>query len=255
MNSIGRSIAIELARAGCDVVVTGTGRATERYPAAEQAVGWRDIESVADEIRHRGRRAMAVVNDVADAGSVDDLCARVVAEMGRVDILINNAGAARGPDRAPVLDVAPDAWRHVIDVNLTGAFLMSRRFGRVMVEQGRGGCIVNISSIGGKLSPARAAAYAASKAGLQSLTAAMATEVADHQLRVNAICVGYVRTGRVDDLVSSGDYEAIVRTNVPLGRAGTGEDIAHAAIFLCSDQAAWITGQQWNVDGGQLTIR
>ncbi|MGD9998460.1 MAG: SDR family NAD(P)-dependent oxidoreductase [Acidimicrobiia bacterium] len=255
MSSIGRSIAVELARAGCDVVVTGTGRPAERYPPAEQAVGWRDVESVADEIRAHGRRALAVVNDVTDAGSVDELCARVVGELGRVDILINNAGAARGPDRVPVLDVSPDAWRHVIDTNLTGAFLMSRRFGRVMVDQGRGGSIVNISSIGGKLSPPRAAAYAASKAGLQSLTASMASELADQQVRVNAICVGYVRTGRVDDLVDSGQYESIVRTNVPLGRAGTGDDIAHATVFLCSDQAAWITGQQWNVDGGQLTVR
>ena len=111
MRSIGRPIAVELARAGCDVVVTGTGRSPDRYPDDEKAAGWRDIESVAEEIRALGRRALPVVTSVADADAVDALAAQVMAEMGRVDIVVHNAGAARGEDRVPVVDMPLDAWR------------------------------------------------------------------------------------------------------------------------------------------------
>ena len=150
MRSIGRPIAVELARAGCDVVLTGTGRPPERYPEDEQAAAWRDIESVADEVRSLDRRALAVVSDVSDPDAVDALADHVVRELGRVDIVVNNAGAARGDDRVPVVDLDIDEWRKVIDVNLNGTFYMSRTFGRRLVEQGEGGSIVNISSIGGK---------------------------------------------------------------------------------------------------------
>ena len=184
MRSIGRPIAVELARAGCDVVLTGTGRAPERYPDDEKAVGWRDIDSVADEVRALGRRALPVVSDVSDAGAVDALAEQVVAELGRVDIVVNNAGAARGDDRVPVVDLDVDLWRTVIDVNLNGTFYMSRAFGRRIVAQGHGGSIVNISSIGGKMMAARTAAYAASKAGIHALTCAMASELGPDGVRV-----------------------------------------------------------------------
>ena len=143
MRSIGRPIAVELAKAGCDVVVTGSGRPPESYPEDERAAGWRDIESVAEEIEAQGRRALALVNDVTDADAVDALAGRVMAEFGRVDIVVNNAGAARGEDRVAVVDVDLDVWRHVIDVNLHGAFYMSRSFGRRLIEQGDGGSITN----------------------------------------------------------------------------------------------------------------
>jgi 3-oxoacyl-[acyl-carrier protein] reductase len=252
MRSIGRPIAVELARAGCDVVVTGSGRPPERYPDDERAVGWRDVDSVADEIRALGRRALAVVSDVADADAVEALADRVTAELGRVDIVVNNAGAARGPDRVPVVDVDVDVWRHVIDVNLNGAFYMCRAFGRRLLAQGHGGSIVNISSIGGKMMGPRTAAYAASKAGLQAMTACMAREVGRAGVRVNAICPGVVDTYRMDDVGRGERWEALVHDNVPLGRAGTGEDIASAALYLCSDQGSWITGQSYNVCGGMV---
>ena len=252
MRSIGRPIAVELARAGCDVVITGSGRPPERYPADEQAAGWRDIASVAEEIEAEGRRVLAVVNDVTDASAVDALADRVMAEMGRVDVVVNNAGAARGADRVPVVDVDLDVWRHVIDVNLHGSFHMSRSFGRHLIAQGEGRSITNISSIAGKLLPANAAAYAASKAGLQALTAAMAREVAPHGIRVNALCVGIVDTSRLDDVPRGPAFEDMIRRNVPLGRAGTGEDIANMVIFLAAPAGAWITGQAYNVDGGQV---
>ncbi len=136
MRSIGRPIAVELARAGCDVVLTGTGRPPEQYPDDEKEAGWRDIEAVADEVRALGRRALPVVSDVSDPAAVEVLAQRVADEMGRVDIVVNNAGAARGADRVPVIDLDPELWHRVIDVNLHGTFYMSRAFGRRLVDQG-----------------------------------------------------------------------------------------------------------------------
>jgi 3-oxoacyl-[acyl-carrier protein] reductase len=255
MRSIGRPIAVELARAGCDVVLTGTGRPPERYPDDEREAGWRDIDSVADEIRALDRRALPVVSDVSDPDAVEALADRVLDELGRVDIVVNNAGAARGDDRVPVVDLPVDQWRTVIDVNLNGTFYMSRTFGQRLVAQGEGGSIVNISSIGGKLMGAKTAAYAASKAGIHALTCAMATELGRENIRVNAICPGIIDTFRLDDIPRGERWDAMVQRQIPLGRAGTGEDVAWMAVYLCSDQGSWITGQLYTVDGGTLPGR
>jgi NAD(P)-dependent dehydrogenase (short-subunit alcohol dehydrogenase family) len=255
MRSIGRPIAVELARAGCDVVLTGTGRPPERYPADEQAAGWRDIDSVADEVRALARRALAVVSDVSDADAVATLAHQVLEELGRVDIVVNNAGAARGDDRVPVVDLPIEQWRTVIDVNLNGTFYMSRTFARHLVTQGDGGSIVNISSIGGKMMAARTAAYAASKAGIHALTCAMASELGGDGIRVNAICPGIIDTYRLDDIPRGERWDAMVQRQIPLGRAGSGDDIAWMTVYLCSDQGAWITGQLYTVDGGTLPGR
>jgi NAD(P)-dependent dehydrogenase (short-subunit alcohol dehydrogenase family) len=193
------------------------------------------------------------VSDVTDRAAVEALADRVVAELGRVDVVVNNAGAARGVDRVPVLDLDPGAWAHVIDVNLHGTFHMSQVFGRRLVDRGEGGSIVNISSIGGKMMSARTAAYSASKAGVHALTCAMAEELAGDGIRVNAVCPGIVDTARVDDMRPAWD-EMIARA-VPLGRAGTGDDIAWMVVYLCSDQGSWITGQLYSVDGGTLPGR
>lgn len=254
MRSIGRAIAVELARAGCDVAITGTGRPPSRFPAAERATGWRDIDSVADEIRALGRRALPVVSDVADEAGVNRLLSTVLEAFGQVDVLVNNAAAARGADRVPVLDLDVATWDRVMSVNVRGPFLMTRAFGRRMVEQGGGGVVVNISSIGGKLSGARSAAYSASKAALQSLTSSAAKELGAHRIRVNALCPGVVDTSRLDD-VDPDSWERYVHDQVPLRRIGAPLDVARAAVFLAADQADWVTGQCWNVDGGQLTIR
>jgi 3-oxoacyl-[acyl-carrier protein] reductase len=255
MRSIGRPIALHLARAGCDVVVTGTGRDPSTFPAEEQAAGWRDIESVAEEVQALGRRALPIVTDVADAEAVDALADRVVAELGRVDVLVNNAAASRAGDRVPVVDLDLEAWRKVLSIGLDGALYMSRAFARRMLEAGVGGSIVNISSVGGKIGGASTAAYAAAKSGLHAVTSAMANELGASGIRVNAICPGIIDTSRLDDLHAAGRFDEVVRRNIPLARAGTGDDVAAAVVFLCSDQGAWVTGQQWNVDGGQLTIR
>lgn len=254
MRSIGRSIALELARAGCDVVITGSGRPPQEFPEDEKAAGWRDIESVAEEIRALGRRALPVVSDVSNLDSVQALAEQVLADLGRVDFIINNAGAARAGDRVPVLELPPEAWSKVIDTNLTGTFYMSQVFGRLLRDQQQGGAIVNISSIGGKMMAPTTAAYAASKAGIHALTCAMSGELGPEGVRVNAVCPGIVMTSRLDDL-SEEQWSGIIDAMVPLKRAGSPADIGAMVTYLCSDQGAWISGQLYSVDGGQLAGR
>jgi 3-oxoacyl-[acyl-carrier protein] reductase len=253
MRAIGRAIAVTLAREGCDVVITGTSRSRDTFPPDEQEAGWLGLASVAEEIEGLGRRCQQIVTDRIDEPVADRVVAEVVAEFGGADILVNNAAAARGADRVPVVEMDVSAWQQVIDVNLTGTFLMSRAFGRLFTTQGRGGSIVNISSIGGKLMGARTGAYAASKAGVHALTSAMAQELGEYGIRVNAICPGIVRTARLDDL-DDATWAQIIQTHIPLRRAGETSEIADLVAFLCSSAGAWVTGQAWNVDGGQLTI-
>lgn len=254
MRSIGRAVAVEFAKAGCDVVITGTGRSPERYPEDEKEAGWRDIESVADEIRALGRRALPVVTDISDEQKVEELFDLAEQELGSVDILVNNAAASRGEDRVHVVDLEPAVFDTVISVNLRGTFLMTKSFARRLIALQRGGSVINISSVGGKLGGPGTAAYSASKAGVQSLTSSTAKELGRQGIRVNALCPGVTATSRLDDW-SQDRWAAYVDANIPLGRVGEPSEVAHAAVFLASDQAAWVTGQAWNIDGGQLTIR
>lgn len=252
MLSIGRPIAVVLARAGCDVVLTGTGRPPEQYPDEEKAAGWQDIDSVAAEVRAEGRRALPLVSDVADEAAVRGLLDRTLAEFGRVDFIVNNAGAARGRDRVPVVDMPIDAWDTVIRVNLRGTFLMSKIFGQQLIDAGNGGVIVNISSVAGKILPPNTSAYASSKAGIQALTASMAQEVGRYGIRVNAICPGLVETYRLDDIRGTPAWDQTIAGRIPLQRAGRGDEIAWATAYLCSDQGSWISGQSINIDGGMV---
>jgi 3-oxoacyl-[acyl-carrier protein] reductase len=254
MRSTGRPIATALAKAGCDVVLTGTGRPPSEFPVSEQAADWRGIESVAEEIRALGRRALPLVADVTDPAAVEALTEQVERALGPVDVLVNNAAAPRGPDRKPVIELDPSVWHHVIDVNLHGTFNCSRVVAQRMVERGAGGCIVNISSIGGKLMSANNAAYSVSKVAIHGLTSAMAGELGRYGIRVNAICPGVLDTSRVDDIPRDSDGWRQLLGLIPLGRAGQGDDVAALTVFLCSDQGSWISGQQWNVDGGQVTV-
>jgi len=206
---------------------------------------------VAEEVRALGRKAIPLVSDVSNLASVKALAEKVMTQCGRVDIVINNAAAARGNDRKPVVDLDPADWLKVLDIGLNGAFYMCKVFGRMLIDQKRGGSIVNISSIAGKRLPASAAAYASTKAGLQALTACMAQEVGRYGVRVNAVCPGVIDTYRMDD-VGRGEQWAQIIQQIPMNRAGEGADIAAIVVWLCSDQGAWVTGQSWNVDGGMV---
>ena len=181
MRSIGRPIAKLLAAAGAKVVITGTGRAPENYPDDEKAAGWKDIASVAEEIRGAGGVCIPLISDVSSETAVDKLVRDTVAELGRLDILVNNAGAARGNDRVPAIDLDYETWKKVLVTNLDGTFLLSRAAAKQLIAQGDGGSIVNISSIASKLAGANSAAYSASKAGINALSHAMAMELAPTQ--------------------------------------------------------------------------
>lgn len=252
MRSIGRELANAFAHAGCDVVLTGTGRSPDRYPDDEKAAGWRDIESVADEIRGIGRRALPLVSDVSDEAAVRSLLERTIAEFGRVDFVVNNAAAARGADRVPLVDMPVDVWDTVVRVNLRGTMLVSKIFGQRLINQAEGGAIINISSIAGKIFGPNTGAYASSKAAIQALGSVMAREVGPFGIRVNTICPGIIDNNRLDDVPRDSERWTNMVASIPLRRPSAGSDVPNMAVFLCSEQGSWITGQSINVDGGHV---
>ncbi|WP_299654903.1 SDR family oxidoreductase [uncultured Jannaschia sp.] len=252
MRSIGRRLAITLAQAGASVVATGSGRPSETFPEDEKAAGWRDVESVANEIRQFGGKALTAITDIADEASVDRLIADTLATFGRVDILINNAAMSRGSDRRNVVDLDLDTLRKVYAINLEGTFLMSQAAARAMLAQGGGGNIVNISTVASRTAGPRLGAYASSKAAVNTLGRVMAMELAADNIRVNTICPGFNDTSRLDDLPRGEQFEEMVKDMVPLGWADDGTQVAELALFLVSDRAKWITGQTIMADGGRV---
>lgn len=250
-NGIGRHIALALARRGADLVITGSGRPPDTFPEEERQMGWRDIESVAEEIRAIGRRALPLVVDVRKAEEVQRLAAEAKREMGRIDILVNNAAAGRSKDRVPLLDLEESEWKRVLDVNLNGTFLVTRAVGRVIVEQGEGGKIINISSIAGRVGMPNFGAYAVTKAGMVLFTQVLAAELAQYGINVNCVCPGLIDTYRMQDITRGPVRDSVVRT-IPLGREGTPEEIAELVAFLCGPDASYIHGQTIHIDGGRV---
>ena len=250
LRSIGRAVALELARQGANIVITGTGRDPDRFPPEEQALGWRDIHSVAEEIEALGVKALAQVSDVSDPAAVEALVKETLGRFGSADILINNAGAARGGDRLRVSDVTYEDWSKVMRVNADGIFLMSSAVSREMIRQDQGGSIINISSIASRRPQPTNGPYAASKAALNAVSRSFAMDLAPHRIRVNALLPGVIETSRMDDVGRGEAWEKMVKSSTPLGTAGNGMEIAYLCTYLCSDMGAWITGQDIAVDGG-----
>jgi len=250
MRSIGRPIARLLAKAGAKVVITGTGRSPDRYPDDEKAAGWRDIESVRAEIEAAGGTCLALVSDISSESAVQALVRATVEKLGRLDIVVNNAGAARGADRVPVVELTHEVWKKVIETNLDGTFLLSREAARHMLKQGAGGSIINISSIASKRAGKNTAAYAASKAGINALSRAMSQELGKDGIRVNALCPGIIDTYRMDDVGRDDAWRQLIKNMIPLGYPGDGNEVAELCLFLVSERGKWITGQAINIDGG-----
>src|SRR5512136_482336 len=228
---IGRAIAETLARRGAHVVVADIN--LEKAQATAQAIA-----------ASTGRRVIAVQTNVVDSASAQAMIDRTLAEFGRIDVLVNNAGTTR--DNL-IVRISDADWDLVLGVNLKGAFNCAKAAARPMMKQ-RYGRIVNISSVSGLAGQAGQTNYSSSKAGLIGFTKALAKEVGSRGITVNAVAPGFVPTDLTNEILAKVQDEAIKMT--PLGRLGAVEDIAYAVAFLVSDEASFITGQVLSVDGG-----
>jgi len=226
---IGRAVARRLGAAGVAVV------AAAREQHAEEAVS---------EIRGDGGRAIAVSVDVTDTARIDSVVHTALAEFGRVDVLVNNAGIVR--DRLALRMTQTD-WDTVVTTNLTGAFNFARAVLRPMLKQ-KSGRIISIGSVVGQMGNPGQANYAASKAGLVGFSKALAREVASRGVTVNVVAPGMIETDMTAGLEDSS--RSAMLTQIPLGRLGSVDDVAAAVCFLASDEAAYITGHVLAVNGG-----
>lgn len=230
---IGRAIALTFADAGADVAIS-----SRKLP---------DLEGVAEEIRGKGRKSMALASHIAKVEDSKALVEKVKSEWGRIDILVNNAGT--NPYYGPLLDAEEWAWDVTMNVNLKGPFLLSQLVARAMREQG-GGSIINIASIAGII-PSELNIYSVTKAGLIMLTKVMAKEWGQYKIRVNAIAPGVVRTRLSEALWKEPAKGEEAAKGKALGYIGLPEDIAGAALFLASDASSYLTGETIIVDGGE----
>ena len=205
------------------------------------------LDDLCNKIACAGGQARALSMDVTDSTSVANVFAEITSG-GSLDILVNNAGVTV---IQPVLDLSEEQWDYVVDTNLKGSFLVAQGAARLMKAQGRGGAIVNIASILGLRTAGHVAPYAASKAGVVQLTKAMALELARYDIRVNALCPGYIETDLNQDFFASEAGQAMVK-RIPQRRLGRPEDLDGALLLLCSDAGSYITGTTLAVDGGHL---
>jgi 3-oxoacyl-[acyl-carrier protein] reductase len=229
---IGRAVTRTLAAGGAKVVLSGRDESALNEACAE--------------IRAQGGEAVSATGDVAVEADANALCEKALQAFGKAEILVNNAGVTRD---GLLLRMSDEDWDQVLDTNLKGAFHCIRAFARPMVKQ-RWGRIVNVSSVIGLIGNAGQANYAASKAGLLGLTKAVAKELASRHITVNAVAPGFIETamtGALTEKVREG-----LMAQIPLGRLGSPEDVAHAVAFLCTEQAGYVTGQVLTVDGGMV---
>jgi gluconate 5-dehydrogenase len=237
---IGRQLGEAMAELGADVVLCA--RKAER------------CEEVAAELSSTlGVRALGLRCDVASPDEVNAVVARTREQLGRIDILFNNAGTTWGQ---PATEVSLEAWQKVIGVNLTGMFLCSQAVGRVLIEQGEGGKIVNIGSIasfiGARADVMDAIPYAASKGGVITLTRDLAVKWAPHRINVNAIAPGWFPSEMAEAHFRKGGIRERLLALIPAGRFGGPDDVKGAAAFLASAASDFVTGHTLVVDGGQI---
>ncbi|PLT30095.1 3-oxoacyl-[acyl-carrier-protein] reductase [Peribacillus deserti] len=230
---IGREIALEMARAGANVAVNYAGSEAKAL-------------EVVEEIKAMGRDAFAIQCDVSNAEAVSDMVKQTTERFGRVDILVNNAGITK--DNL-LMRMKEDEWDDVININLKGVFLCTKAVSRPMMKQ-RSGRIINVASIVGVSGNAGQANYVAAKAGVIGLTKTSAKELAPRGILVNALAPGFISTDMTDKLTE--ETKNAMLAQIPLARLGDPSDIAKVAVFLASDDSAYMTGQTLHVDGGMV---
>ena len=228
---IGKAIALAFAKEGADVVVNYR----ENMQLADKVV---------NQIKAMNRRAITIQADVSDIIQVEKMVEKTIAEFGKIDILVNNAGTFRD---STVKKMEKELWNDVIAVNLTGVFNCTRAVINFMREQ-KSGKIVNITSVQGQIGVIGASNYSASKAGVIGFTKSVAKEVARRGITVNAIALGFINTGMLKRLPQKMQDNILLQ--IPMGRFGEPEEVAHVVLFLASDDAKYITGQVINLNGG-----
>jgi NAD(P)-dependent dehydrogenase (short-subunit alcohol dehydrogenase family) len=231
---IGAALAIGLARAGADVALA--------------ARDLKSLKSVENAIKAERHDALAIAIDVRDAGAARWAVEDARGQLGGLDILINNAGVEEVRDS---LEVDEALWDKIVDTNLKGAFFCAQAAARGMADAG-GGSILNVCSLTSEVGVPTAVPYGSSKSGLLGMTRALATEWATRGIRVNAIGPGYFRTALTDVFYQDSRWQEAMLNKIPMRRFGHTDDLVGAAVFLCSDAAAYITGQCLYIDGGYM---
>jgi len=233
---IGHAIAVRFAHEGASVVVDYVGSPETPNRTEEEIKGF-------------GGKTIAVAADVSNPGQVQNLIESAVKAFGRIDIVINNAGIEK---KSAFVDYPLEDLQKILAVNLIGPFLMSQSGARKMIQQGQGGRIINISSVHEDLPMPTNAAYCASKGGLRMLTRTISVELAKDKITVNNIGPGAVYTPIDADVEAKPEIEKFLMGEIPLNRWGTPEEIAGLAVYLASDEAGYITGSTFFIDGGML---
>ena len=232
---IGRSIALEFAKAGADIIV-----ASRRLSV---------LKKTAKEIEAIGRHSLCITTDVSQKTAVDNMVQKVMAEFGKIDILVNCAGVSSTLE--PLLELDEDDWDRSININLKGCFLCSQAVGKIMVKPKRGN-IINIASVSGFRPGEGDGIYNIGKAGVIMLTQVLAKQLAEYHIRVNAIAPGMTMTPLSEVRLSNQDTRRKWENFIPLGRIGEPDDVANSALFLASEASSHITGHTMIVDGGQM---
>lgn len=237
-SGLGAQMARGYAAQGADLVITA--RRLEK------------LESLAEEIRAMGVKCLPLKCDVTDSAMVDEVAAKVEAEFGKVDVLVNCAGSAKN---AGVLEMTNDEWDFTISTDMTSVFYVTRAFANIM-KKNNYGRIINIASMYGLVgNPAiDTVAYHASKGGVVNFTRAVAAELAKYNITCNAICPGYFATELTEDTLNTEQFTAYMKATVPLGRYGKAGELNAGAVFLASDEASYVTGVILPIDGGYTAI-